>query len=174
VLVVPETKHADDLLDEMRVARRQLALVIDEYGGTAGIVTLENLVEALVGRIEDEPPIGMEAPPPITMNADGSLILDGLTRLEELEEIAGLKLPQEVHEQVDTLGGLVMATLDRVPELGDEVLVSGRTLRVEKLDGRRVEAVRLLAAGAPDVRLGRPPADPRDGDAGPPHDAADR
>ena len=145
VLVVPESKHADDLLAEMRAARRQLALVIDEYGGTAGIVTLENLIEALVGRIEDEPPIGAEAPPPITMAADGSLILDGLTRLEELEEIADVKLPEEVHEQVDTLGGLVMASLDRIPEVGDEVVVSGRTLRVEQLDGRRVEAVRLCS-----------------------------
>ena len=149
VLVVPETKHADDLLGEMRAARRQLALVIDEYGGTAGIVTLENLVEALVGRIEDEPPIGDEAPP-ITMAADGSLILDGLTRLDELEEIADLKLPEEVHEQVDTIGGLVMASLDRIPEVGDEIEVAGHTLRVEQLDGRRVEAVRLLLAPSPD------------------------
>ena len=150
ILVVPETKHADDLLAEMRAARRQLALVIDEYGGTAGIVTLENLVEALVGRIEDEPPMGVEPPPPITVTADGSLILDGLTRLDEFEEIADVKLPEEVHEQVDTLGGLVMASLDRIPEVGDEVVVGGYTLRVEQLDGRRVEAVRLLRAASPD------------------------
>jgi CBS domain containing-hemolysin-like protein len=152
ILVVPETKHADDLLDEMRAARRQLALVIDEYGGTAGIVTLENLIEALVGRIEDEPPIGVEAPPPVTLEPDGSLILDGLTRLDELEEIAEVKLPEEVHEQVDTLGGLVMASLDRIPSVGDEVMVSGRRLRVEQLDGRRVEAVRLLPVSAPEER----------------------
>jgi putative hemolysin len=146
ILVVPESKHADDLLAEMRAARRQLALVIDEYGGTAGIVTLENLIEALVGRIDDEPPIGVEAPAPITLEADGSLVLDGLTRLEEVEEIANVKLPDDVHEQADTLGGLIMASLDRIPEVGDEVVVSGRTLRVEQLDGRRVEAVRLLPA----------------------------
>jgi putative hemolysin len=152
VLVVPETKHADDLLDEMRAARRQLALVIDEYGGTAGIVTLENLVEALVGRIEDETPIGTIASPPVTMDTDGSWILDGLTRLEELEEIAEVKLPDELHEQVDTLGGLVMASLGRIPEVGDEVVVSGRGFRVEQLDGRRVDAVRLLPAASPDER----------------------
>jgi putative hemolysin len=152
ILVVPETKHADDLLDEMRASRRQLALVIDEYGGTAGIITLENLIEALVGRIEDEPPIGVEAPPPVTLEPDGSLILDGLTRLDELEEIAEIKLSEEVHEQVDTLGGLVMASLDRIPSVGDEVAVSGRRLRVEQLDGRRVEAVRLLPVSAPDER----------------------
>ncbi len=144
VLVVPETKHADDLLDEMRAARRQLALVIDEYGGTAGIVTLENLIEALVGRIEEEPPIGADVPPPVTVEPDGSLMLDGLMRLDELEEVADVKLADEVHEQVDTLGGLVMAMLDRIPEVGDEVKVGSRTVRVEQLDGRRVDAVRLL------------------------------
>jgi CBS domain containing-hemolysin-like protein len=149
VLVVPETKHADDLLDEMRAARRQLALVIDEYGGTAGIVTLENLIEALVGRIEDEPPIGAVASSPVTMDTDGSMILDGLTRLEELEEIAEVKLPDELHDQVDTLGGLVMTSLGRIPAVGDEVVVSGRGFRVEQLDGRRVEAVRLLPAAPP-------------------------
>lgn len=146
VLTVPETKHADDLLEEMRAARRQLALVIDEYGGTAGIVTLENLIEALVGRIDEEPPAGTEAPPPITAEADGSLILDGLMRLDEFEEVADVALDEEVHEQVDTLGGLIMSSLDRIPELGDEVAVNGRTLRVEQLDGRRVQAVRLIPA----------------------------
>lgn len=153
VLVVPETKHADDLLDEMRAARRQMALVIDEYGGTAGIVTLENLVEALVGPIEEEPPIGVEAPPPVTVEADGSLILDGLTRLEEFEEIASIKLDEELHEQVDTLGGLVMLSLDRIPDVGDEAVVNGRVLRVEQLDGRRVDVVRMLPAhSAPPVQ----------------------
>ncbi len=144
VLTVPETKHADDLLDEMRAARRQLALVIDEYGGTAGIVTLENLVEALVGRIEEEPAVGAEMPTPIAAEADGSLMLDGLMRLDEFEEVADVKLGDDVHEQVDTLGGLVMASLDRIPRVGDEVVVDGQTLRVEHLDGLRVEAVRLL------------------------------
>jgi putative hemolysin len=148
VIVVPETKHADDLLDEMRSARRQLALVIDEYGGTAGIVTLEDLLEALVGQIEDEPPMGMEEPTPVPSESDGSMILDGLTRLEDFEEIADIRLPDEIHEQVDTLGGLIMVSLDRIPEVGDEVLVDGRTLRVEQLDGRRVDAVRLLPASA--------------------------
>ncbi len=153
VIEVPETKHADDLLDEMRAARRQLALVIDEYGGTAGIVTLEDLVEALVGQIDEEPPMGIEVPAPVTAEPDGSMMLDGLTRLDELEEIANVKLPEEIHEQVDTLGGLLMVSLDRIPEMGDEVVVDGRTLRVEELDGRRVAAVRLLPAvpSEPDV-----------------------
>jgi CBS domain containing-hemolysin-like protein len=120
--------------------------VIDEYGGTAGIVTLENLVEALVGRIDEEPPVGADAPPPITAEPDGSLVLDGLMRLDEFEEVADVALDEDIHEQVDTLGGFVMTSLDRIPEVGDEVVVRGRTLRVEQLDGRRVQAVRLLPA----------------------------
>jgi len=149
VLMVPETKHADDLLDEMRSTRRQLVVVIDEYGGTAGIVTLENLIEALVGRIDDEPPVGADVPLPIMLEADGSLRLDGLMRLDEFEEVADITLDKDLHEQVDTLGGLVMVSLNRIPQVDDEVTVSGRTLRVEQLDGRRVEAVRLLPADHP-------------------------
>ncbi len=148
MLTVPETKHADDLLEEMRASRRQLALIIDEYGGTAGLVTLENLIEALVGKIEDESVMGADAPPPITEEADGSLVLDGLMRLEEFEEVADVGLDGEVHEQVDTLGGLVMASLDRIPEVGDEIVVEARLLRVEQLDGRRVAVVRLLPGRA--------------------------
>jgi putative hemolysin len=130
VLMVPESKHADDLLEEMRANRRHIAVVVDEYGGTAGLVTLEDLMEALVGRIEEEPAEGDAAgdgePEP-----DGSALLDGLMRLEEFEEIAGVRLDEEVHDEVDTLGGLVPTVLGRFPEVGEEVTVAGRTLRVE-------------------------------------------
>jgi putative hemolysin len=145
-LFVPESKPADDLLEEMRAARRQLAVVIDEYGGTAGVVTLEDLVEALVGQIEEEPPIGGEPPPldGVRPQADGSLLLDGLMRLDEFEELTGLKLDEAIHEEVSTLGGLMMISLNRIPELNDEATVGKRTLRVEELDGRRVATVRLL------------------------------
>jgi putative hemolysin len=147
VLVVPESKPADELLEEMRAARRYLALVVDEFGGTAGIVTLEDLVEALVGRIEEEPALGAEEAHtmPLDVAADGSLLLDGLTRLDEFEEITGAQLDETLRDTVDTVGGLVMASLGRIPEVGDQVAVAGHWLRVEQLDGRRVAAVRLLA-----------------------------
>jgi putative hemolysin len=150
VLVVPESKPADDLLDEMRVARRQLAVVIDEYGGTAGIVTLEDLVEALVGRIEDEEPLHADTfvTGPAQLEPDGSVLLDGLTRLDELEEILAIRLDPPIHAEVATVGGLVMATLGRIPAVGDEVEVVGRRLRVEELDGLRVARVRLLPVAA--------------------------
>jgi putative hemolysin len=150
VLVVPESKRADDLLEEMRAARRQLAVVIDEYGGTAGLVTLEDLVEALVGPIDEEPPIGsgVDAPARYQPASDGSLILDGLTRLDQFEELMGTRLGEAVHEEVSTLGGLVMWQLGHVPQVGDEVGVAGRTLRVEELDSRRVATVRVQPAAA--------------------------
>lgn len=148
VLVTPSTKPADELLEEMRAEGRQLAVVIDEYGGTAGIATLENLLEALVGSIREEQIARDDAPPPhvdVVREADGSLLLDGLTRLEEFEELTEVRVPPSIRAEVDTVGGLVMAELGRVPDPGDEVALDGHRLRVVALDGRRVAAVRLLA-----------------------------
>jgi CBS domain containing-hemolysin-like protein len=76
---------------------------------------------------------------------DGSLLVDGLMRLGEFQELTGLRLEQSDHDNAETVGGLVMARLGRIPEVGDEVLVAGRGLRVEELDGKRVAAVRLAA-----------------------------
>ncbi len=155
---VPESKPADDLLEELRAARQELAVVLDEYGGTAGIVTLEDLLQALVGRIEQEAPLGMQPlpPPAARLDADGAWVLDGLLRLVEFEEITGVRLPPAWHEVVETLGGLVMAMLDRLPVVGDEVLVNRRRLRVEQLDGRRVAQLRLLPAPSGEVPAGGP------------------
>jgi putative hemolysin len=150
VLVAPASKPADDLLDEMRAARQQLAVLLDEYGGTAGIVTLQDLVEALVGRIEEEQQFEGDAPAAARPGpeSDGSLLLDGLTRLVEFEELAGVRLGDPAHAAVDTLGGLVMFELGRVPAIGDQVRIGPWLLRVEALDGRRVAVVRLAACGA--------------------------
>jgi len=147
-LVVPASKPADALLEEMRATRRQLAVVVDEYGGTAGIATLENLLEALVGRIDEEPTTadGSTAGPEPLVEADGSVVVEGLTRLDELEEVAGVCADPSLRAEVDTVGGLVMATLGRIPNVGDQIVVEDRVLRVDTLDGRRVAAVRVLPA----------------------------
>jgi putative hemolysin len=143
-LLMPATKAADELLEEMRVARRHTAVVIDEYGGTAGVVTLSNLMAGLVGRIEEEPPIGTSAPllGPAS-NPDGSRLIDGLMRIDELEELVGVAVDEAIKDEVDTVGGLVMTQLGRVPEIGDEVDLGGWRLRVEERDGFRVAVVRL-------------------------------
>jgi CBS domain containing-hemolysin-like protein len=150
VLTVPESKPADDLLEDMRASRCRLAVVVDEYGGTSGIVVLENLMEGLVGRIDDEP-IGGGPPtprPPPPVEADGSRLLDGLTRIHELEEILGARLSEADEAGVETLSGLVMASLGRLPAAGDEISLAGRALRVERLQGRRVATARLLPSPA--------------------------
>ena len=138
---MPESRGADDLLEDMRKAGRSLAVVVDEYGGTAGIVTLGDLMRALVGRIDEESTVG--GPAGATLQPDGSLLVDGLMRVHELEELLGTELDEAERGDVATVGGLIMARLDQMPRPGDEVTVAGHRLRVEKLDGRRVAAVRL-------------------------------
>lgn len=140
------TRRADTILDQMRTTRHRLAVVQDEFGGTAGIITFEDLVEALIGPITNEPELDERA---FVLSArpetDGVRVIDGLTRLADWEEISGVKLPDEDHEAVDTLGGLVMTRLGRIPAEGDEIEVDGYVLRVEELDGRRVARVRMEA-----------------------------
>ena len=145
VLAVPQGKPADDLLEEMRASRRQFAVVVDEYGGTAGVVTLEDLMEALVGPISEEPALGMEAAEDAraVSEPDGSLLLDGLTRLREFEELAGADLGEYEREGVESVGGLVVHELGRMPEIDDVVHIGDRALRVEELDGLRIARVRV-------------------------------
>jgi putative hemolysin len=141
LFVVPEAMPAADVLERMRQERVQLAVVVDEYGGTAGIVSLEDLVEALVGEIQDErDPVDPEDPAP-----DGSLLLDGLLPLVELRERYDLDLTTE-GITVETLGGYVFARLGRPAQVGDEVSARDQRLRVEELDGLRVARVRLVPA----------------------------
>jgi CBS domain containing-hemolysin-like protein len=149
VLTVPTTKGADTLLEEMRSARQELAIVVDEYGGTAGLVTLHDLVEGLVGRIDEEAPAtGTDRPAqPRAKEPDGSQVFPGLTRLRDFEEATSIRVPEEERQAADTLGGLVMLKLGRLPRAGDEVEVGGRRLRVERLRRHRVAEARLLPAG---------------------------
>jgi CBS domain containing-hemolysin-like protein len=150
VFTVPKSRAADELLEDMRTAGRALAVVVDEYGGTAGIVTLGDLMRALVGRIDEEStgvgPVGA------TVQPDGSLLVDGLMRVHELEELLGIELEEVERGDAATVGGLIMARLDRMPRSGDEVIVAGHRLRVEALDGRRVAVIRLYRGHRHDQR----------------------
>lgn len=135
---VPETVRLGPLLAELRSRGLQLALVVDEYGGTAGVVTLEDVVEEIIGEVADE----HDRPRPRLMaRRDGTWIAAGLLRPDELRDATGLQLPES--PRYETLGGLLMARLGRIPEEGDEVAVGAVRLRVERMEGRRVDRVRI-------------------------------
>ncbi|MGY2898512.1 putative hemolysin [Curtobacterium sp. PvP017] len=136
VLALPETKSLSGAIADMRTDGHQIALVVDEYGGSAGMVTLEALLEDLVGRIRDE----YDEP---TAEHDG---VDGSTVLEDLVADGGPALPDGDYE---TVGGLVQVHLDRVPEVGDVVAAGGHRLEVTAMDGHRVARVRITADVGP-------------------------
>lgn len=141
-LFLPETVPVADLLAHFRRARQHIAILVDEYGGTAGLVTLEDLLEEIVGDIGDlfEP-----STPQIQRLPDGSVLLDGLMTIDEANEALNLALSDPFYT---TIGGLVMGRLDRIPVAGDEVVLEdGRRLRVEEMDGMRVARVRLIPGG---------------------------
>ncbi|MCY4067686.1 MAG: hemolysin family protein [Acidimicrobiaceae bacterium] len=134
---VPETKRVDSLLAEMRTDGGHLAIVVDEYGGTAGLVTLEDLVEELVGEIFDE----FDRPEKLVESlAGGEALLHGRMPVDQLNALVGAALPDD---HWDTVGGLIFGTLGHVPEVGETVEVDGLGLRVEHMEGRRITQVRL-------------------------------
>jgi CBS domain containing-hemolysin-like protein len=140
VLRVPETVHLDSLLRELRDANLQLAVVLDEYGGTAGVATLEDLVEEIVGEVADEHD---KLKPGVLQSASGIWYFPGLLRPDEVtEQIPLLSVPDEAG--YETVGGFMMAELGRIAAVGDTVPVSGGTLEVERMDGRRIDRVRFL------------------------------
>jgi magnesium and cobalt exporter, CNNM family len=136
VLTVPETLGADDLLGEMRRRRAREALVIDEYGGTAGLVTFESLMERIVGEIPGE----VSAQSRVTLHNDGSAEIDGLALVADVNGQFGLEIDEGTYT---TVGGYVLGRLGRRPKVGDTIDVEGRRLRVDALDGLRVARVWL-------------------------------
>lgn len=135
-LRVPETMGLDTLLGELRARGYQLAVVVDEYGGTSGIATLEDLVEEIVGEVADEHDRTRAG----VIRGRDSITFPGILRPDELEERAGVTVPEE--GPYETVAGFVMNELGRLPKVGDEVAIEGGTLRVERLDGRRVDRIR--------------------------------
>jgi CBS domain containing-hemolysin-like protein len=137
VLRVPETIHLDALLAELRDGNLQLAVVLDEYGGTAGIATLEDLVEEIVGEVADEHD---KVRPGLLQSASGDWYFPGLLRPDELsEQIPRLTVPDEA--AYETVGGYVMSKLGRIAVVGDTVPVGGGTLNVTRMDGRRIDRI---------------------------------
>jgi CBS domain containing-hemolysin-like protein len=135
---VPETLRLDPLLVELRQGGMQLAVVVDEYGGTSGVVTLEDLVEEIVGEVSDEHDRGQTTARRVR---EGLWTVPGLWRPDEVRSRVGVEVPDG--PAYETLGGWVMASLGRVPVVGDEVEVDGWTVRVMDMDGHRVDRLRL-------------------------------
>ena len=138
---VPETKKAGQLLELMQAGKFHLAIVVDEYGGTAGLVTLEDLLEELVGDIRDE--FDREEPLHETL-ADGAVRVHGRLSMSDLNELLDSDLPDD---DWDTVGGLIFNTLGHVPNVGETVDVDGYQFRVERLQGRRITRVRVTPLG---------------------------
>ncbi|MFG1912955.1 hemolysin family protein [Kribbella sp. NPDC048928] len=137
VLMLPDTAKLLPTLTEMRRRSTHLAIVLDEYGGTAGIVTLEDLVEELIGDIKDEYD---EEPAETTRLRSGDIEVDGLLNLDDFADATTIELPDGPYE---TVGGFLAARLGKVPSTGDEVQLIAHTLTVTEMDGRRVARVRL-------------------------------
>jgi magnesium and cobalt exporter, CNNM family len=139
-LFVPESLRVQDLLARFRVRRQHLAIVLDEYGGTAGMVTLEDLLEEIVGEVSDA---FDRTPPPVKRLPDGSALVDGLTMIEDVNQALGLQLADANY---DTIAGYVLGRLGRVARLGDELEVQGLRMRVEAMDGRRIARLSIRHA----------------------------
>ncbi len=137
-LRVPETVHLDVLMSELRARGYQMAVVVDEYGGTAGVVTLEDLVEEIVGEVLDEHDRSRSG----IVRRSGSVTFPASLRPDELKARTGIDVPEG--EVYDTVGGYVMSVLERVPVTGDAVALPDGILEVVRMDGRRVDRIRFV------------------------------
>ncbi len=137
---VPETKKVDDMLREMQAGKFHMALAIDEYGGTAGLVTLEDLLEELVGDINDE--FDLDDPEVVSLGG-GAMRVHGRMSIDELSDVLETEFPDD---DWDTVGGLIFNKLGHVPTVGEEADVCGFRFRVDRMQGRRITRVRVAAA----------------------------
>jgi putative hemolysin len=138
---VPESMSVDDLLHEFQRRKVHIAIVLDEYGGTAGLVTIEDLLEEIVGEIQDEYD---EEEPLIVRLSDDEARIDGRADIDDLAELFDVDLGLDDDDQYDTVGGLIYHRIGGVPKPGDQVTVDGLTLTVETTDGRRVGKVLVV------------------------------
>jgi len=138
VLVVPETKSALDLLHDFKQNRRHLAIAVDEYGSTVGLVTAEDAIEQLAGELEDE----FDAPShPVFSSAGGAVVMDGSVNLRDLETQMQWNLPRD--GGVETLAGFLLAQLGHIPKVGEAVVFEDRRLTVVEMDARRIAKIRV-------------------------------
>jgi magnesium and cobalt transporter len=140
VVFVPESKRLNVLLKEFRRNRNHMALVVDEYGGVSGLVTIEDVIEQIVGEIDDE--FDVEDDHNIRKEAERQFTVRGVTRIEEFNEYFGAHLSEE--EGFDTVAGLLMKEFGRLPRRGDAATIDGFEFRVTRADRRRIDALRVV------------------------------
>ncbi len=163
ILFVPPSMPIIDLFMKMQATRVHMALVIDEYGGTDGLVTIENIVEEVVGEIEDEH--DTDESPGLTQRPDGGFDADARVTIEDLEKSLGLDLMPDEDEDVDTLGGLLFSLVGRVPQRGEIIRhSSGLVFEVVEADARRVKKLHISRIGRDDSGSDASPAPPRAGE----------
>ncbi len=138
---VPESKRLNVLLKDFRHNRNHMAIVVDEYGGVAGLVTIEDVIEQIVGEIDDE--FDIEEDQNIRREAERQYTVRGVTRIDEFNEYFGSKLSEE--EGFDTIAGLLMKQLGRMPRRGESVIINGFEFRVARADRRRIDSLRVTS-----------------------------
>jgi CBS domain containing-hemolysin-like protein len=143
ILFVPESRPLDALLREFQHSRTHMAIVVDEYGGTAGMITLEDVIEEIVGEIQDE----FDREPPKIQETSEGLVIDGLSLLEDVWEKLGIDVQGST--EVSTIGGFVTERLGRIPRVGDRATLDGYELRVLEMKGRRVSKVLVVRRHRP-------------------------
>jgi len=134
---IPETKRIEDLLMDFRTRKVHMAIAVDEYGGTSGLITIEDLIEEIVGDIQDEYDL---EDPLVQPQEDGSLLVDGRANVEELEEFYGIEIPRN---KFDTVGGYLFHLLGNVPKAGEKIIDNGLILMVVESDERKIGMVRV-------------------------------
>jgi magnesium and cobalt transporter len=136
-VLIPESKKLNLLLKEFRLSRNHMAIVVDEYGGVAGLVTIEDVLEQIVGEIDDEHDDAEEGADQIAAHADGQYVVDALTPIADFNESFGADFPDD---EYDTVGGLVTAAIGHLPDTDEELTLGRFEFRVAKADARRVHA----------------------------------
>ena len=143
-VLIPESKRLDVLLREFRMSRNHMAIVIDEHGGVAGLVTIEDVLEQIVGDIDDEHDDAEDPNALIAAQADGQFVVDALTPIEDFNERFGADFDDD---EYDTIGGLVTAAIGHLPEAGEELTLGRYVFRVSSADARRVHAFHVGVLG---------------------------
>ncbi len=139
---IPETKKVSDLLNELRLKKVHMAIILDEYGGTNGLVTIEDLIEEIIGDIQDEYDVEEDL---IVMHSDNQLVADARAPIGDVEEAFDMELDEEILEdsEADTIGGLAFEHLGGIPEVNDEITVGRFLIRIVNVSGRRITKVEV-------------------------------